>query len=140
MPTGLSLLAETAARAGLRLDGRRQIITPHPGEAARMLDRSTAEVQIDRLGAVSDLMRGFGGVALLKGAHTLVSGSDRPPWVIDAGNPGMATAGMGDVFDRPARPVYGHSYRKWTPKKSRPWPPMCTLAPGTGRPATARGA
>ena len=94
----LTLLAETAARAGLRLDGRCQIITPHPGEAARMLDRSTAEVQIDRLGAVSDLMRGFGGVALLKGAHTLVSGSDRPPWVIDAGNPGMATAGMGDVL------------------------------------------
>ena len=95
---GLGLLAESEARGRWRTRAGPLIITPHPGEAARMLGRSTAEVQVDRLGAVSDLRRGFGGVALLKGAHTLVSGTDRPPWVIDAGNPGMATAGMGDVL------------------------------------------
>ena len=95
---GLGLLAESAARARSRAEAGPSIITPHPGEAARMLGRPTAEVQDDRLGAVSDLRRGFGGVALLKGAHTLVSGSEQRPWVIDAGNPGMATAGMGDVL------------------------------------------
>lgn len=95
---GLGLLAESGARARSLTEAGPLIITPHPGEAARMLGRSTAEVQVDRLGAVSDLRRGFGGVVLLKGAHTLVSGSEQPPWVIDAGNPGMATAGMGDVL------------------------------------------
>ena len=94
----LGLLAESEWSAASRTGAGPVIITPHPGEAARMLGRSTAEVQVDRLGAVLDLRRGFGGVALLKGAHTLVSGSEQPPWVIDAGNPGMATAGMGDVL------------------------------------------
>lgn len=74
------------------------ILTPHPGEAGRLLDSSSARVQEERLGAVTELRTRFGGVALLKGAHTLVSGSEKPPWVIDAGNPGMATAGMGDVL------------------------------------------
>ena len=74
------------------------ILTPHPGEAARLLDSSSARVQEDRLGAVAGLRKRHGGVALLKGAHTLVSGTEKPPWVIDAGNPGMATAGMGDVL------------------------------------------
>ena len=74
------------------------ILTPHPGEAGRLLERSSARVQADRLDAVTALRKRYGGVALLKGAHTLVSGSEKPPWVIDAGNPGMATAGMGDVL------------------------------------------
>lgn len=89
---GLGLAAEAPAGDALR------ILTPHPGEAARLLERSSARVQADRLAAVTALRRRYGGVALLKGAHTLVSGSGKPPWVIDAGNPGMATAGMGDVL------------------------------------------
>ena len=89
---GLGLAARTPAGDAPR------ILTPHPGEAGRLLERSSARVQSDRLGAVKALRQRYGGVALLKGAHTLVSGSGRPPWVIDAGNPGMATAGMGDVL------------------------------------------
>ena len=89
---GLGLAAR--ARAG----AAPWILTPHPGEAGRLLERSSARVQADRLDAVAALRRRYGGVALLKGAHTLVSGSAKPPWVIDAGNPGMATAGMGDVL------------------------------------------
>ena len=95
---GLGLLAESSVSEPNGGNAARRIITPHPGEAGRMLGRSSTEVQADRLAAVTDLQRRYGGVALLKGAHTLVSGSDRPPWVIDAGNPGMATAGMGDVL------------------------------------------
>lgn len=89
---GLGLVAEAPAGAAPR------ILTPHPGEAGRLLGCSSARVQDDRLGAVTALRQRYGGVALLKGAHTLVLGRDNPPWVIDAGNPGMATAGMGDVL------------------------------------------
>ena len=95
---GLALLAARGSPAGGSGNAAPCIVTPHPGEAGRMLDRSSAEIQADRLDAVGALRRSYGAVALLKGAHTLVSGSDKPPWVIDAGNPGMATAGMGDVL------------------------------------------
>ena len=89
---GLGLAAGAGASSAPR------ILTPHPGEAGRLLDRPSARVQADRLDALAALRRRYGGVALLKGAHTLVSGSGKPPWVVDAGNPGMATAGMGDVL------------------------------------------
>ncbi len=94
---GLALVAESRAGAGAGAPAA-MIFTPHPGEAGRMLQRSSGDVQADRLDAITALREHYGGVALLKGAHTLVSGSDKPPWVIDAGNPGMATAGMGDVL------------------------------------------
>ncbi len=89
---GLGLAAGAGASSAPR------ILTPHPGEAGRLLDRPSARVQADRLDALAALRRRYGGVSLLKGAHTLVSGSGKPPWVVDAGNPGMATAGMGDVL------------------------------------------
>jgi len=74
------------------------VLTPHPGEASRLLDCTTAAVQADRLHALRDLNAGFGGVAILKGRGSLVGRHGSLPWLIDAGNPGMATAGMGDVL------------------------------------------
>jgi NAD(P)H-hydrate epimerase len=74
------------------------ILTPHPGEAARLLNQSTAVVQADRLGAVRALAERYGGVALLKGRCTLICDAAKLPFVIDRGNPGMASAGMGDVL------------------------------------------
>ena len=74
------------------------ILTPHPGEAARLLDTTTAEVQQDRLGALGDLVARYGGTVLLKGRGSLVGAQGRLPQLIDRGNPGMATAGMGDVL------------------------------------------
>ncbi|HET9863795.1 MAG TPA: NAD(P)H-hydrate dehydratase, partial [Steroidobacteraceae bacterium] len=77
------------------------IITPHPGEAARLLGIGTAAVQADRLAAVRELHARYGAVAVLKGAGTLVaSGAGQAPeiGICDRGNPGMATAGMGDVL------------------------------------------
>lgn len=88
----LNLLAEAPRR---RDDW---VLTPHPGEAARLLGLSVAEVQADRLGAVTALAARFGGVAVLKGAGTLVRRGMDVPWVCDRGNPGMASAGMGDVL------------------------------------------
>ncbi len=74
------------------------VLTPHPGEAARLLGITTAAVQADRAGAAAGLAGRFGGVGLLKGRGTLVGRSGELPWLIDAGNPGMASAGMGDVL------------------------------------------
>ena len=74
------------------------ILTPHPGEAARLLGCATAEVQRDRLAAVRDLAERHAAVVVLKGAGTLVCAPGATPWLIAAGNPGMATGGMGDVL------------------------------------------
>lgn len=73
------------------------MITPHPGEAGRLLACSPSEVQADRLAALSALVEEFGGTVVLKGAGTLISG-DPVPGLCTAGNPGMGSAGMGDVL------------------------------------------
>ena len=73
-------------------------LTPHPGEAARLLGCEVAAVQADRLGAVRALIARFGANVVLKGAGTLIGGVSGAPWVCERGNPGMAVAGMGDVL------------------------------------------
>lgn len=82
-------------------DGPRQdwILTPHPGEAARLLAMTNAQVQADRCRSVKDLYQRYGGVVVLKGAGSLVySADDALCAVCPYGNPGMAVAGMGDVL------------------------------------------
>jgi ADP-dependent NAD(P)H-hydrate dehydratase / NAD(P)H-hydrate epimerase len=74
------------------------ILTPHPGEAARLLSTDTASVQRDRLAAAEAIAAKYGGVCVLKGAHTIVAAPPATPAVCDRGNPGMATAGSGDVL------------------------------------------
>jgi hydroxyethylthiazole kinase-like uncharacterized protein yjeF len=74
------------------------ILTPHPGEASRLLGMSTGDVQVDRLAALGALVERYGGTVVLKGAGTLVGASGRIPGVCERGNPGMASAGMGDVL------------------------------------------
>ncbi len=74
------------------------VLTPHPGEAARLLGVPNAGViGRDRYGAVAELQRLYDGTVLLKGAGTLVQSASALT-VIGGGNPGMATAGMGDVL------------------------------------------
>jgi hydroxyethylthiazole kinase-like uncharacterized protein yjeF len=74
------------------------VITPHPGEAARLLASSVDEVERDRHASVRALAARYDAVAVLKGANTLVVGGGGPPAVCDRGNPGMASGGMGDVL------------------------------------------
>jgi NAD(P)H-hydrate epimerase len=77
------------------------ILTPHPGEAARLLGVETRAVQADRLAAVRALHARYGAVTVLKGAGTLVASGPADAielHICDRGNPGMATAGMGDVL------------------------------------------
>ena len=75
------------------------ILTPHPGEAARLLKMTPAEVESDRFAAVEELALRFGGVAVLKGAGSLIaSKADGLVALCTTGNPGMASGGMGDVL------------------------------------------
>ncbi|MCG6943242.1 MAG: NAD(P)H-hydrate dehydratase [Thiohalocapsa sp.] len=95
---GLNLLAQDAQSGSPR---RRDdwILTPHPGEAARLLGSSIADVEQDRFAAVAALQQRYGGTALLKGAGTIVHGpARRPPAVCSDGTPAMASAGMGDTL------------------------------------------
>ena len=90
----LNLIAESGD-ASPRQDW---ILTPHPGEAARLLGVTTDEIQRDRLSALTKLVDRYGGTVVLKGAGTLVGMPNRIPGVCERGNPGMASAGMGDVL------------------------------------------
>ena len=74
------------------------VLTPHPGEAARLLDCSTADIQSDRLGSLRMLTARFAATVVLKGAASIVLSPQGVPAICAAGNPGMATAGMGDVL------------------------------------------
>jgi ADP-dependent NAD(P)H-hydrate dehydratase / NAD(P)H-hydrate epimerase len=74
------------------------VLTPHPGEAARLLGATSAGVQSDRLSAARELQLRYGGAVVLKGAGTVVHGAVGVPGICDRGNPGMAAGGMGDVL------------------------------------------
>ena len=74
------------------------IITPHPGEAARLLSMSSIDVQDDRFAAMTSLLESYQSVVVLKGSGTLVASEGLLPFVCTEGNPGMASAGMGDVL------------------------------------------
>lgn len=98
--TRLPLVVDADALNLLATAPRRKagwILTPHPGEAARLLRTTTARVQGDRVAAVRQLVKRFGAVSVLKGAGTLVAQSESL-WLCDRGNPGMASGGMGDVL------------------------------------------
>ena len=74
------------------------VLTPHPGEAARLLHCTPADIALDRRGTVDRLVRLTGAVVVLKGHDSLVAAPDGTCLCNPTGNPGMATAGMGDVL------------------------------------------
>jgi len=78
--------------------GRVLVITPHPGEMARLAGCSTADVQKDRLGVARKFARDHELTIVLKGNRTLVVQSDGGAWVNTTGNPGMSTGGTGDIL------------------------------------------
>lgn len=92
----LTLLAG-APELRSELGGVDTVITPHPGEAARLLDLTVEEIQEDRLGALRELRERTGAVALLKGTPSLVSGGD-VVWIDATGSSDLAVAGMGDTL------------------------------------------
>ncbi|MBU3549407.1 NAD(P)H-hydrate dehydratase [Polynucleobacter sp. P1-05-14] len=74
------------------------VLTPHPGEAAKLLKITTEEVQSDRVGAIKQLVELTQSIVVLKGQHTLIASPQHPPVQCLAGNPGMGTGGMGDIL------------------------------------------
>jgi len=78
--------------------GWRTVLTPHPLEAARLLDKDTATVQSDRLRAAMQLAENFGCTVVLKGSGTVIATPGEPPAINLTGNARLATAGTGDVL------------------------------------------
>ncbi len=74
------------------------LLTPHPGEMARLLSRTTAQVQQDRVSAARELSTRTGAIVALKGARTIIATPEGTIWVNPTGNPGMGTGGSGDVL------------------------------------------
>lgn len=96
---GLNLLARDAElQARLKARPAPSLLTPHPGEAGRLLGLDSAAVQADRPHAVRQLAETYGCLALLKGAGSLIAGPTGPIRRNTTGNPGLASAGMGDVL------------------------------------------
>ena len=96
---GLNLIAADAGLAG-RLKNRKAatLLTPHPAEAARLLAITVREVQNDRLGAAIALAKNLNSFVVLKGAGSVCAAPDGTWHINTSGNPGMASAGMGDVL------------------------------------------
>ena len=96
------LIVDADALNALAVTGHRRsnwCLTPHAGEAARLLGCSARAIQEERLQSVNALVTRYGGVVVLKGPSTLIAAEELSvPMVCERGNPGMATAGMGDVL------------------------------------------
>ncbi|HQR03292.1 MAG: NAD(P)H-hydrate dehydratase [Proteobacteria bacterium] len=92
------LAAHPVLAGGLVRRGAATILTPHPAEAARLLGVDTASVQADRIAAALSLAQRHGAVVALKGAGTIIALNDGRWFINTSGNPGLATAGSGDVL------------------------------------------
>lgn len=95
----LNLMARDAELlAAVRARALATILTPHPGEAARLLRCTPADIQANRAGAVRALVDLSGAIVVLKGAGTLIAAPGAQPVMNTTGNPGMAAPGMGDAL------------------------------------------
>ena len=94
---GLNSLADHS-QVFLERAGQPVVLTPHPGEMARLTGKDVAEIQADRIGVASDFAQRFNVVLVLKGARTLTAFPDGRVRINGSGNPGMASGGMGDVL------------------------------------------
>lgn len=94
---GLNALAE-AGEWWTQLGAAQMILTPHPGELSRLVDKSIEDIQADRLAAAQGAAEKFKQIVVLKGAHTVVAAPDGRTSVSPFANPALATAGTGDVL------------------------------------------
>lgn len=93
----LHLLADLAEPGSQSVVNANWVLTPHPGEAASLLGCSVISIEMDRFAAVRSIAQKYGGICVLKGAGSLIS-DGKSVWINTSGNPGMASAGMGDVL------------------------------------------
>ena len=99
----LSLIADTPEFLHLLIQRNQAfpgmtVLTPHPGEAAHLLNTTATSVQADRLTALSDLIKLSNAIVILKGQHTLIASPMHMATQCNQGNPGMAVGGMGDAL------------------------------------------
>ena len=104
----LNLLAATGERAPAGT-----VLTPHPGEAGRLLGITPGAVQSDRIAALRQLVQRTGAVVVLKGAGTLIGAPERIAALCARGNPGMAAPGMGDVLTGVIAAILGQCRDPW---------------------------
>ncbi|WP_037372483.1 NAD(P)H-hydrate dehydratase, partial [Anaerovorax odorimutans] len=95
---GLNIFSRMNIVGTLKESKAKLIITPHPGEASRLLGKSTVKINEDRLASAIELTEVTGAVAVLKGAGTVVATPEGKTYINITGNPGMATGGSGDVL------------------------------------------
>ena len=105
---GLNLLA----REPLALP-KQCVLTPHPGEAARLLGVDTAAITADRFAAVRELAQRHQSVVVLKGAGTLISSAHGEVSICPWGNPGMASGGTGDVLTGVIAGLLAQGFDAW---------------------------
>jgi len=106
---GLNALAGTAFQG----PGPLRVLTPHPGEMARLSGMTTAAVQADRIAVARRFARGRNVVLVLKGQRTLIALPDGRVWINPTGTPAMATAGSGDVLTGLVAGLVGQWPERW---------------------------
>jgi NAD(P)H-hydrate epimerase len=89
------------------------VLTPHPGEMARLLGTSIPDIEADRIQTALEFARNFGVYLVLKGARTIIASPDGTAAINSSGNPGMATGGMGDVLTGIIASLLGQRYSAW---------------------------
>ena len=90
-----------------------RVLTPHPGEMARLTGKPVKDVQADRLAAAQDLARHSGASIVLKGDHTIIAFPDGETWVNPTGSPAMATGGTGDILTGMIAGLIGQHTKDW---------------------------
>ncbi len=90
--------ALNAMAGDLPATSKTRVLTPHPGEMARLTGKSTKDVQADRLGVAQQLSKQSGAAVVLKGDRTIIAFPDGETWVNPTGSPAMATGGTGDIL------------------------------------------
>ena len=87
------------------------VLTPHPGEAAKLLKTTAEKIQVNRIDAIQQLVELTQSIVVLKGQHTLIASPQHPPVQCLAGNPGMGTGGMGDILTGSIAAIAGQGVR-----------------------------
>ncbi len=97
-PMVLDADALVGGGSGLPPNTRIRILTPHPGEMARLTGKTTAEIQVDRIGAARTYAMGHGVTLVLKGQRTVIAFPDGRVWINPTGTPAMGKGGSGDIL------------------------------------------
>ncbi len=124
---GLNALASDPSVL-LERSGPAAVLTPHPGEMARLVDGTVREVEADRVGVACEFAMRFRVVLVLKGARTVTAFPDGRVRINAGGNPGMASGGMGDVL---TGLIGGLLAQGMTPRTPPSWAFIFTAAPET---------